>query len=598
MRASPNAVGASTNNEWLRALAQTKRIVGEPSRVLPVIIEELAQIYGSGPALLSQRECLTFGRLTERANRYARWALELELAKGEVVCLLMPNCPEYMAVWLGITRVGGVVALLNTNLSGVSLAHCIDIVGPGHIVVAKELMGAFLNAQQHLTTEPRIWLHSSSADDAASMEHMLTRVSGEMLKHSERAPPAVSDRALLIYTSGTTGLPKAANISHHRLLTWSLWFAGMMDTRPSDRMYNCLPMYHSVGGIVATGAVLVNGGSVVIRDRFSARQFWEDVTHWDCTLFQYIGELCRYLVRAEPHPRESEHRIRLCCGNGLRPDIWETFKDRFHIPRILEFYASTEGNVTLFNCEGKPGAIGRIPPFLAHRSPTALVRFDVDKCDVVRNAQGRCIRCFPNEPGEAIGRIPEGPSSLGSQFEGYTTSRDTQQKILRDVFESGDPWFRTGDLMRKDTHGFFYFIDRIGDSFRWKGENVSTTEVAEAITVFPGVVEANVYGVRIPGTEGRAGMAAIIVDDRFELAAFHRHLLARLPAYARPLFLRLVREIEVTVTFKQRKSDLVHEGYDPSAVQDPIYFNDSARQCFVRLDNALYGAIEAGQVRL
>jgi fatty-acyl-CoA synthase len=280
----------------------------------------------------------------------------------------------------------------------------------------------------------------------------------------------------------------------------------------------------------------------------------------------------------------------------LRTDIWQIFKDRFHISHILEFYASTEGNVTLFNCEGKPGAIGRIPPFLAHRSPTALVRFDVDKGDVVRNARGRCIRCLPDEPGEAIGRIPEGQSDLGSPFEGYTTSRDTQQKILRDVFERGDAWFRTGDLMRKDKQGFFYFIDRIGDTFRWKGENVSTTELSEAITVFPGVVEANVYGVRIPGTEGRAGMAAIIVDARFELAAFHRHLLARLPAYARPVFLRLVREIEVTVTFKQRKSDLVHEGYDPNAVQDPIYFNDLARQCFVRLDNALYAA--TGQVRL
>ena len=399
MRARPNAVGAPANNEWLRALAQTKRIVGEPGRVLPVIIEELARTYGSKPALLSQRECLTFGTLTERANRYARWALELELAKGEVVCLLMPNCPEYMAIWLGITRVGGIVALLNTNLSGASLAHCIDIAGPEHIVVAKELRSAFLDAQRHLTTEPRVWLHGSSADDFTSMEHVLTRVSGEMLDHAERAPPAVSDRALLIYTSGTTGLPKAANISHHRLLMWSLWFAGMMDTRPSDRMYNCLPMYHSVGGIVATGAVLVNGGSVVIRDKFSARQFWEDVTQWDCTLFQYIGELCRYLVLAQPHPRESEHRIRLCCGNGLRPDIWQTFKDRFHIPRILEFYASTEGNVTLFNCEGKLGAIGRIPPFLAHRSPTALVRFDVDKADVVRNAQGRCIPCLPDEAG-------------------------------------------------------------------------------------------------------------------------------------------------------------------------------------------------------
>jgi fatty-acyl-CoA synthase len=598
MSAGADAIRAGVNSEWLRALALTQRIVAQPNRVLPVIIGELAQTLGEHPALLSERECLSYGMLAERVNRYARWALGQELGKGEVVALLMPSCPEYMAIWLGITLAGGVVALLNTNLSGVSLAHCIDIAGAERIIVATELLDAFSEAQPHLTSDPKVWLHGGDTGDLSSIERMLERASGEPLGRRERAPPAISDRALLIYTSGTTGLPKAANISHRRLLTWSLWFAGMMDTRPSDRMYNCLPMYHSVGGIVATGAVLVNGGSVVIRDRFSARQFWDDITRWDCTLFQYIGELCRYLALAGPHPREAEHRIRLCCGNGLRPDIWQTFKDRFHIPRILEFYASTEGNVTLFNCEGKPGALGRIPPFLAHRSPTALVRFDVEKGAVVRNAQGRCVRCRTDETGEAIGRISEARSDPGSPFEGYTNSRDTQQKILRDVFESGDAWFRTGDLMRTDKQGFFYFIDRIGDTFRWKGENVSTTDVAQAITAFAGVVEANVYGVRIPGTEGRAGMAAIVVDERFELAAFNRHLARRLPAYARPLFLRLVREVEITVTFKQKKADLVADGYNPKTLQDPIYFNDASRQCFVPLDDALHAAIEGGQVRL
>jgi len=598
MTASANVASTSASKGWLRALEMTKPIVEQRTRVLPVIIDELAESFGNEAALLGDRECLTFRELANRSNRYARWALAEDLAKRDVVCLLMPNRPEYMAVWLGITRVGGVVALLNTNLIGSSLAHCIDIAGPEHIIVAHELIGVFADAKPHLTTDPKVWVHGSRDCEAANIEQVLAELSGERLSNAECSLPSISDRALLIYTSGTTGLPKAANVSHYRLLMWSLWFAGMMDTRSSDRMYNCLPMYHSIGGVVATGAVLVNGGSVVIRDKFSAGQFWDDVVRWDCTLFQYIGELCRYLVLAAPHPRERAHRIRLCCGNGLRGDIWNEFEARFQIPKILEFYAATEGNVTLFNCEGEPGAIGRIPSFLEHRSATALVRYDIESGKVVRNERGHCIRCLPGEAGEAIGKISDGAPDLSARFEGYTNSRDTEQKILRNVFETGDAWFRTGDLMRKDKNGYFYFVDRIGDTFRRKGENVSTTEVSEAITALPGVREANVYGVKIPGTEGRAGMAALVVDGSFELAAFRRHLAARLPAYACPLLLRLVHEIEVTVSFKQKKTELVREGYDPSVIKDAIYFNDAGKCAFVRLDEQLYNLIQAGQCKV
>ncbi len=244
----------------------------------------------------------------------------------------------------------------------------------------------------------------------------------------------VEDRALLMYTSGTTGLPKAANISHFRLMQWSHWFAGMMDTCPGDRMYSSLPMYHSVGGVLATGAVLVGGGSVVVREEFTARHFWDDILRWDCTLFQYIGELCRYLLRTDPLPHETEHRIRMCCGNGLRPDVWHDFKSRFRIPRILEFYAATEGNVSLFNIEGKPGAIGRVPSFLAHRFPAALVKFDVEKDAPIRDEEGWCVRCAANEVGEAIGRIGAEPSNIAGRFDGYTSEEDSEKKILRNAF--------------------------------------------------------------------------------------------------------------------------------------------------------------------
>jgi len=598
MTASATSTGAPVNAPWLRALESTKPILNRPSRILPAIIDEVAERLPDAAALLCNRESMTYRALVERSNRYARWALRQHLAKGDVVCLLMPNRPEYMAAWLGITRIGGVVALLNTNLAGASLAHCIDIAGTKHIIVAHELIEAFRGAQGHLTTGPAIWLHGKDDGEFAGIGPVLETLSGEKIAAREQRSPSVSDRALLIYTSGTTGLPKAANISHYRLLTWSLWFAGMMNTQPSDRMYNCLPMYHSIGGVVATGALLVNGGSVVIREKFSASEFWDDVVQWDCTLFQYIGELCRYLVIAPLHPRERAHRIRLCCGNGLRGDVWTLFKDRFRIPQILEFYAATEGNVTLFNCEGRPGAIGRIPPFLAHRSPTALVRYDFETGDVVRNELGRCVRCRPGEAGEAIGKIAQSASDSGARFEGYTNSQDSDKKILRDVFKPGDAWFRTGDLMRQDENGFFYFIDRVGDTFRWKGENVSTTEVEHVLTAFPGVIEASVYGIKLPGAEGRAGMAAVVVDERFDMAAFRKYLVSHLPSYARPLFLRLVRELELTVTFKQKKNELVRQGFDPFTIKEPIYFNDARRNAFVRVDQAMHEQIHRGDIQL
>src|SRR5205823_2726325 len=276
-----------------------------------------------------------------------------------------------------------------------------------HIIVAAELIEPFLAALPHLAGAATIWLHGTGHGNFPRIDLDVERHAGEPLARGEGRPPTIEDRALYIYTSGTTGLPKAAKVSHFRLMQWSYWFAGLMGVRGGDRMYDCLPMYHSVGGVVAPGAALVGGASVVLRERFSAREFWSDVVRWDCTLFQYIGELCRYLLHAEPAAGETQHRIRLACGNGLRPDVWDDFKRRFGIPRILEFYAATEGNVSLFNVDGKPGAIGRMPPFLAHRVPAALVRFDVTREAPVRGAQGRCVRCAANAVGEAVGKILE-----------------------------------------------------------------------------------------------------------------------------------------------------------------------------------------------
>ena len=421
---------------------------------------------------------------------------------------------------------------------------------------------------------------------------------GTLAPH-ERPDLTINDAALFIFTSGTTGLPKAARITHSRVLRIMAGFAAASNASARDRMYNCLPMYHSNGGVIATGVALSVGGSVYIRDRFSASEFWSDAIARDCTMFIYVGELCRYLFNAPPSDKDRAHRIRLCVGNGLRPDIFSAFQQRFGIPNILEFYAATEGNVVLFNFDSHPGAVGRLPGWAARRFPAKIVAYDVDEGKEKRNAQGRCIECGANEAGELLSEILDDPSKPASRFDGYADPAATKAKILRDVFKPGDAWFRTGDLLRRDARGYYYFVDRIGDTFRWKGENVSTTEVAETIAVYPGVLEAIVYGVAVPGHEGRAGMAALVVDnvDAFDLAGLRALLIERLPAYARPVFLRFRPNLDLTGTFKPKKTELVAQGFDPARVDDAIFFDDRDRGVYARLDADFVAAVAAGAMK-
>jgi fatty-acyl-CoA synthase len=586
---------SSSNKDWLRAIELTVSIDRQPSRLLADVVHGQAAAQPDRAALLSDRETLTYGALSKRINQYARWALANGIGKGDTIALLMPNRPEYLAVWLGITKAGAIVALLNTQLAGAALAHCLKVAAAKHIIVAVELEEAVRGAVVEFEDAPKLWTHGDG--NGLRIDKVVEGFSAEPLAIGEAPSVTVDDRALLIYTSGTTGLPKAAHVSHRRILTWSLWFAGLIDANPDDRMYDCLPLYHSVGGVVAVGCMLAAGGSVAIAERFSAQRFWDDVARFDCTAFQYIGELCRYLLNAPPSPNASRHRLRVCCGNGLRGDVWEAFKDRFAIPRILEFYAATEGNFSLFNVEGKPGAIGRIPSFLTHRFPAALVRFDVEAGAPLRDSDGLCIRSTAGEVGEALGRIGVMKDG-GGRFEGYTSAAETEKKVLRDVFASGDAWFRTGDLMMRDAEGYFYFVDRIGDTFRWKGENVATLEVAETIAACPGVADVSVYGVTVPGHDGRAGMAAIVAGENFDLQRLHDHLRDRLPAYAIPLFVRMLPSLSLTETFKQKKQELVRDGFDPSRVADPLFFRDTAGVTYVRLDAAMFAKIVSGSVRV
>jgi fatty-acyl-CoA synthase len=580
----------SAAKTWLKAIELTSRIEAEPSRLFADVVEDWAARTPDRPALVSDAQTLSYRALAERINRYARWALSAGIKRGDTVGLIMATRPDYVPAWLGISKVGGVVALINTKLVGRSLAHCVNVARADHIVLASDLADVFATARPLLGLAPKVW---SDADIGAA----LAKLDGEPLSPTERRDVTINDRALLIYTSGTTGLPKAASISHRRILNWGGWFAGLTGASPDDRLYDCLPVYHSVGGIVAPCSMLFAGASVALAEKFSATAFWQDVARFDCTLFQYIGELCRYLLKAPASEFERQHRMRLACGNGLRGDIWEQFQARFAIPQILEFYAATEGNFSLYNVEGKAGAIGRIPPLLAHRFPAALVKIDPDGGAPLRGDDGLCVSCARNEAGEAIGRIGTADAG-GGRFEGYTDKTETEKKILRDVFVKGDAWFRTGDLMRLDEQGFFHFVDRVGDTFRWKGENVATSEVNDAIRECAGVLDATTYGVEVVGHDGRAGMSAIVIGNDFDFAALTDHLARRLPVYAQPLFLRISGSLDATETFKQKKHQLARESFDPADVADPLYFRDAASGAYRRLHADDHAHIVSGGIRV
>ena len=409
----------------------------------------------------------------------------------------------------------------------------------------------------------------------------------------------IADRALTIYTSGTTGLPKAANVSHRRLMQWSFWFAGLMNTRPDDRMYDCLPMYHSVGGVVATGAVLVRGGSVVIREKFSATRILgrhRELGLHAVPIYRRAVPLSGQCAAASARTQASA--CGSCCGNGLRADIWQDFQARFEIPRILEFYAATEGNVSLYNVEGKVGAIGRVPPFLTHRFPLALVKFDAGTGEPARDADGRCIRCATDETGEAIGRIDRTTRrSRAASSKAIPDAADTERKILRDVFEPGDAWY---PHRRSDAHGCApassISSTAIGDTFRWKGENVATSEVAAAIMAFPGVAEASVYGVarsrhRRRGRHGDAchRRRARFPELRQHLAIGCRPMRGRCSCGSGPH--RCDRDVQAQEERTRARR------FRSATVADPIYFDDPERQAYVRLDQALYERIGAGTIR-
>ena len=568
----------------------------------PVLVcddfEEAVDRWPDNVAVEDEQRSLTYRELDALANRFAHWAKSRNLRRSDTIALMMMNRAEYLAAWIGFSKAGIATALVNTNLTGPALAHCLGISGASQVIADEETWRAVEEARPHVPRTLMVWALGLKPEDEASerrgLDAAVKGASAVRPDRSLRAGLTNRDTALYIYTSGTTGLPKAARIPHSRARTYLRAFAGGMGGTEADRLYCVLPLYHSTGGLCGVGSVLLNGGALVLRRRFSAANFWPDVVESRCTFFVYIGEICRYLVNSPPHPQERDHKLRLAFGNGLRPEVWDEFKNRFVIPEIIEFYGSTEGNVSLFNFDGRPGSIGRVPRYLKSQMNLRLIRLDGSSDEPVRGADGLCQAVSLGEPGEAIGQIKD---DVRHDYTGYADKAASEKKVLRDVFARGDRWFRTGDLMRQDSEGYLYFVDRIGDTFRWKGENVSTTEVAERLSDAPGVREVIAYGVPVPGNEGKAGMVVLVTEGRFSIKKFAAHADEQLPAYARPVFVRLKKTLETTGTFKYRKTDLVDEGFDPSAVADVLYVRDGARG-YRRLTPELYAQLIKGELRI
>ncbi len=580
-----------------RLLKRIKPIALDSNVLVCDDFEEAVDRFGEAIAIEDETRSLTYRDLDAMANRYAHWARSRNLRRTDVVGLVMTNRVEYLAAWLGFSKVGIASALINTNLTGQALAHCLNIAGVAVVVADEETWRRCEDARPFISRTMMLWvLGLKEADEISERRGLDNPVrSGSSVRPARTIRDGITNRdtALYIYTSGTTGLPKAARIHHARARTYMRAFAGATASTPEDKVFNVLPLYHSTGGLVGIGPAFLNGGRLILRRKFSASSFWRDVNATDATMFVYIGELCRYLVNCPEQEGERGHKLRYAFGNGLRPDVWPEFQSRFAIPQILEFYGSTEGNVSLFNFDGKQGAIGRVPKFLRKQINIRLVAFDIDTDAPVRLANGFCQEARHGEIGEAIGMIGD---DVRHDFSGYADKAASEKKILTDVFARGDRWFRTGDLMRQDSEGYFYFIDRIGDTFRWKAENVSTAEVEQRLADAPGVKEVIAYGVPVPGAEGKAGMVTLVIDGKFLAREFAAYVDEQLPPYARPVFVRIAKTLETTGTFKYRKIDLVAEGFDPS-VAAPVYVK-GGKSGYTKLTAAAHEAIGKGETRL
>ena len=576
---------------FMRMAAALRRASDDGRETFGVLVREQAERCPDRILLRFEDETVTYADFNERSNAFAAVFKQAGIGR-EPVALMLENSPSLLAAQAAVAKIGAIGALINTQLSGPSLSHVLRASNARHVFADAVCLPRVLALPDGVSLT--VWAHG----DAATLPQHVEPLDAALAAASRTEPHMPSlygrDVFLYIYTSGTTGYPKPAIIRHSRYTMAGIALSGLLGIGRDDVIYAPLPLYHGESNFVGFSVAVRAGAAFASRRRFSAGEFLDDVRRHGATAFVYVGELCRYLLSQPPTPHDRDHKVRLAAGAGLRPDIWTAFQQRFGIPRIFEMYGATEGNVSLMNRSGRVGSVGRPYPF--QHNHLRLARYDVGRGELTRGPDGFLVACDVDEPGELLGRIGSGGTM---PYDGYADRHATEAKVIRNAFQSGDAYFRTGDMLRRDRDGYFYFVDRGGDTFRWKGENVATQEVAEILNGTAGIIETNVYGVQIPGTDGRAGMAALVVapDAVFDPAAFYQRA-AQLPSYARPAFVRIVQAMDVTGTLKQRKVELQRAGYDLAAIADPLYLRDDVAHTYVPLTAALVEQLRAGVLRL
>ncbi|CAD5221387.1 unnamed protein product [Bursaphelenchus okinawaensis] len=584
-------------------LLYVKYIIGKAQKRNKPITHYFVEIVNQNPDKIVVEEIetgrkFTLKQLNELANQYANYFLSKGYKQGDTVGVFLENSADYIAVWVGLAKVGIHTAWLNINIKLEPLQHSITSANCKAVITSKSLLHVIDEAREAdcLSTDLPIFTIDQTNSTYA------TDVSGVRTDISEPPEADINFSSVLsyIYTSGTTGNPKPAVIKHFRYFWISTLSGNVCGLRNDDTVYVFLPMYHSAGGILGVGQLVARGCKLVVRKKFSASNFWLDVRKYNCTVSQYIGEVARYLVAKKPSPEDSHHPLRVLYGNGLRKEIWQELVDRFKVKRISEFYGSTEGNANAVNLDGTIGACGvlPLPQWIQKHATVAVLRIDKDSGEFLRNKEGLCIKCQPGEHGHLIGLI-RANDKLNS-FEGYMNKQETEKKLVRDVFVKGDVAFASGDLFLWDEYGYLYFKDRLGDTYRWRGENVSTTEVESVLQPVKEIEDAVVYGVEVKGREGRAGMISATVYDGVDVNTVITHIaervVSRLPSYAIPLFLRICKEVERTGTYKLKKNVLRDQGFNPDECDgDGLYYFDAAAKLYKKLDYQMYDEIQSGR---
>ena len=599
----------------LASIKEFFRVISELRYIIPVVrykwpaldsnaslahsFEETVEEYGEKDFLYFENEVWTYSKTNEAANILANKLANEGIEHGDRVVLFMENRPNFVISLLAINKLGAIGVLINTSLTGKPLIHCINTSDSKKCIFGDELSESLEGVLSEINitkSSDLLWVEDTVPNNCPEWASNIT----ENLDHSqsgnleETNQVVAGDTAFYIFTSGTTGVPKAALFTNVKVVAGStnITMAGYRLTS-EDCMYNCLPLYHSTGLILGLCASIKVGASTFIKRKFSASSFWPEAQKFNTTAFVYVGELCRYLSFQEPCAEEVNNPISKMVGNGLRPDLWDTFRNRFNVERICEIYGASEANAMFMNLLNKDQTIGMT------NVDVKLFEYDIAEDKLKVDENGKYIEVKDDSPGLALIKI--GPNAI---YNGYTDAQASEKKVKRDVEEDGDRWFDTGDLLKKMDVGFalgrqhYQFVDRVGDTFRWKSENVSTNEVGEILNSFEQVNMANVYGVKVPHSEGRAGMVAFNCDPgTFDWNAFSSFVDEKLPFYARPVFVRIIEELETTGTFKLKKGDLREEAYHLDKVnEDLVFFREPKSECYTRLTNENYEQINNGTI--